>query len=436
MNKNTLIYDVSTLYHGFYKTSARSGIYFCALNILKELVNHSADFNLILYCSVNNLIEVKKVLQKEFPEKSFTIISDYPLFKFNLWFYGLKYKRREIKEEENNKLVRFLKKTLLKLIILFATPVSSILLRIAGLNDNAKFTKNDIFLSPAYTVPNKFSTCTKFTVLHDTIPLIYPKNPLISNKKCWYSQLISSINSKDYYFANSECTRNDFLKFFPQINEKKIFTCLHACSDIFKPKACSNDIKEKYNIPSDKKYIFSLCTLEPRKNLIRAVKTFIQFIKKNNIQDVVFVLGGGHWESFISQLENETENLGNYKNSIIKIGYVEDEDLPSLYTGAEWFVYTSEYEGFGVPPLEAMSCGCPVIVSNNSSLPEVVGDTGLSIDYKSDDEHIKAYEKYYFDSELRKENSMKGLKRANDFSWEKCVDEMLTHINIITKHND
>ena len=96
-----------------------------------------------------------------------------------------------------------------------------------------------------------------------------------------------------------------------------------------------------------------------------------------------------------------------------------------MYSNAEWFVYTSQYEGFGLPPLEAMQCGCPVITSNNSSLPEVVGDAGIMIDWDSDEQHIEAYEKYYFSDELKKNNSKKGLERAKSFSWKKTVDEMI-----------
>ena len=106
-------------------------------------------------------------------------------------------------------------------------------------------------------------------------------------------------------------------------------------------------------------------------------------------------------------------------------GYVDDDDLPILYSNAEWFVFTTQYEGFGLPPLEAMQCGCPVITSNNSSLPEVIGDAGIMIDWDSDEQHVEAYEKYYFKEELRKENSRKGLERAKLFSWKKTVDEMV-----------
>ena len=105
--------------------------------------------------------------------------------------------------------------------------------------------------------------------------------------------------------------------------------------------------------------------------------------------------------------------------------------MPILYSNAEWFVYTSQYEGFGLPPLEAMQCGCPVITSNCSSLPEVVGDAAIMIDWNSDEQHIEAYEQYYFNENLRKENSLKGLKRAKLFSWEKTASKM---IDVIKKY--
>ena len=127
-------------------------------------------------------------------------------------------------------------------------------------------------------------------------------------------------------------------------------------------------------------------------------------------------------------MDSEIAGLGDYSDKIIKAGYIDDEDLAPLYSGAEWFVYTSQYEGFGLPPLEALACGCPVITSNNSSLPEVVGDAGIMIDWDSDEQHIKAYEDYYFHPELREQNRQKGLIRAKQFSWEKTVDLMLKEI--------
>lgn len=224
----------------------------------------------------------------------------------------------------------------------------------------------------------------------------------------------------------SQHTKNDFLKLFSQLNGKQITVTPLSASDDFYHEDNKDKISEartKYNIPDGKKYIFSLCTLEPRKNLIRAVKTFVQFVQKNNIKDLVFVLGGSAWDDFLLQLEAE---LGKIPDKlIVKAGYIDDKDLAVLYSGAEWFVYTSMYEGFGLPPLEAMKCGCPIITSNNSSLPEVVGEAGIKIDWNSDEQHIASYERYYYDDELRKYNIIQGLERSKMFSWDKCADTII-----------
>ena len=107
--------------------------------------------------------------------------------------------------------------------------------------------------------------------------------------------------------------------------------------------------------------------------------------------------------------------------------------LTPLYSGAEFFVYTSQYEGFGLPPLEAMKCGKAVITSNNSSLPEVVGDAGIMIDFDSLEHHIEAFEKLYFDLSLRKTYEQRALERAKEFSWERCVDVMVEKMSEILR---
>jgi len=283
----------------------------------------------------------------------------------------------------------------------------------------------DVFFSPMDPVPEDlvfYKHIKKFVLIYDMIPLLYPA---YFPKKHWIKKLIKSFSPYDYYFTISENTKRDTLFFSKKITEKNITTTYLGCAEYFRPeKKKTVEVLKKYKLPTDKKYIFSLCTLEPRKNLIRAIKCFIAFIKKNKIDDLIFILGGGHWEKFITEFQKGIKDLGLYQNKIIRAGYIEDEDLPALYSGAEWFVYTSQYEGFGLPPLEAMSCGCPVITSNNSSLPEVVGDAGQMIDWDSDEQHIAAYEKYYFNQKYKNKMAKRGLKRSKQFSWKKCVDTM------------
>ena len=159
------------------------------------------------------------------------------------------------------------------------------------------------------------------------------------------------------------------------------------------------------------------------------LRTFYEFVSMNKIEDIVFVLGGGAWKSFSNTFEKEILKMEGLSDILIRIGYVDDEDLPYLYENAHWFVYSSQYEGFGVPPLEAMSCGCPVIVSDNSSLPEVVGDAGLYVKWDSDEDHVKAYEKYYFDEAFRMKMAKMALDRSELFSWEKSANQMIEIIN-------
>ena len=415
MRQLKLVYDCTALKQGVDNSCSRSGIFFVALNILKELMKRR-DVKLALTCDSTDFAYIQYVLNLEIPNKRFE-------FQLNSKFLAF-YSRLKLLKKTTSINRDYAKKFFLQLLLLIVAPVCKL---VACFDRKKTFEDFDAYLSPAFVISNEVKT-KKYTVLHDLIPQLFSEFRSTSWKKgFWLFDLYQSLNHNDNYFSVSENTKKDFLRCYPQINPEKITTTLLACDAHFKPSDLHSieAIKKKYGIPLDKKYIFSLCTLEPRKNLERAVGTFVQFLKKNNINDMVFVLGGGHWKSFIEKLEGTINNLGEYKDKIIKAGYIADEDLPVLYSGAEWFCYTSAYEGFGLPPLEAMSCGCPVITSNNSSLSEVVGDAGIMIDWDSDEQHIEAYEKYYFDPQLRKTNRKKGLARAKQFSWEKCVDEMV-----------
>lgn len=362
--KIKLAFDSTTLLWNIDKNSVnRSGLFFVAYNIAK-LFLQNPEIEIYFYIQKRKYKLLKKCLKITFPNNKINIITE----NSKIWF------------------------------------------------------DIDSFYSPLYSVPifiEDMKHIKKYITLHDAIYNIFPE---LFNEKyiLWYKLLLKSINKEDYYFSVSENTKIDFIKYAPQINPNNIFVVLLGIKDNLKPLTINKEILKKYNI--NKRYIFSLCALNPRKNLIRIIRSFFKFLEKNNIDDMVFVLGGPDSEDFLEKFNSE---ISEYKDKIIKIGYVADEDLPYLYSCAEWFVYTSQYEGFGLPPLEAMACGCPVIVSNNSSLPEVVGDAGILIDYASDEQHIEAYEKYYFNEEYRKEMVKKCLERSKLFSWDKCVNEML-----------
>lgn len=422
-----VIFDATLITNVFKKDQARSGIFFVALNLLRELDNR-ADVNVSLYFSPDYYAEAYRVKRDFLPDLDYVQnLCCYPL----LCLANLKFWRLHGKFFHH----RYLRKPLALGIV-----VTQRILRLLGKNKvyEDKLQRCDVYLSPAYCIPSlirRYEKIRPFIVLHDTIPFKFPSY-CSGDWSCYLRNIMSMSKEGDHFFCVSRSTQNDFKKIFPLLNDDNSSVITLAANERFrncKSNCDFNSIKEKYGIPTQKKYVFSLCTLEPRKNLVRAIRSFVLFCKKNDIQDLVWVLGGGHWESFIQVLNKEIENLNDFSNLIVRAGYVDDEDLPVLYSNAEWFVYTSQYEGFGLPPLEAMQCGCPVIVSNNSSLPEVVGDAGILIDWDSDEQHVAAYEKYYFDKGFRDMKATEGLKRAKLFSWEKTVDEIVKYMGRTVK---
>ena len=282
----------------------------------------------------------------------------------------------------------------------------------------------DVFFSPVFEVPEEIKqikNIKKYVFLYDTLPLLFPE---YFKEVDWYHRLIKSLNKTDHYFSDSQSAKNDFLKVCPVLSENQIKVTPLAADEKFRKSSKTEieRVKAQYGISANKKYVFSLCSLDPRKNLIRASKTFVEFTNKNNLNDIIFAMGGKGVQHFIPVLQKELKKLGSDAKKIQLLGRIDDKDIAALYSGAEWFVYTSQYEGFGLPPLEAMQCGCPVITSNNSSLPEVIGEAGIMIDWDSDEQHIKAYEDYYFNEKLRSEMAQKGFERARQFSWKKTAD--------------
>lgn len=409
-----VIFDASVVTNIFYKDWARSGIFFAAKNILDEILKRE-DVKVTLYFSPENFADGARLIKEYYPGvatlQEMSRLSFLQTLYCKLRFYYSRfYDHRHFR----------------KIFALLMEFINSVFRRLV-LIDEASVNRNDVFFSPVFVIPDfirRTPEINTFVFLYDFIQLRFPQYypegvPLVK-------RIIESSNSKDRFFFDSLSAKNDGKYFFSTITDENSVVVHLAANKNFK-RILDNQIldrvKKKYKIPSKKKYLFSLCTVEPRKNLIRSVRCFLEFISKHNINDLVWVMGGGHWDYFINELKKN--NVCWNPNFIIQAGYIDDEDLPVLYSNAEWFVYTSQYEGFGLPPLEAMQCGCPVITSNNSSLPEVVGNAGMMIDWDSDDQHIEAYEKYYFDENLRKEFSRKGLERAKLFSWEKTADEIV-----------
>ncbi|MCQ2102487.1 MAG: glycosyltransferase family 4 protein [Fibrobacter sp.] len=402
----TVVYDGTILTNVYRKNSERSGVFFAAMNIFKEILKRS-DVRVILYFSPARFVDGIHLRNEFFPGVDILFESK-KANKIFLFLVALSRKINSSLPFWTSSLIQkcclFVKKNEVKLQGTYFSPV---------------------FEFPAWTA--KQDLLKRYLLLHDAIPYKFPE--YYRDKSFLFLEKVRrSCSDKDFFFFVSQNSFRDYKNVYPFVNDGNSLVN-HLAANLNFKHVCDafliKTVRKKYGIPANKRYVFSLCTLEPRKNLIRTLRTFLQFVKKNDVLDLVWVLGGGHWESFIEQFNKEIEDLSICKDLFIRAGYVDDADLPILYSGAEWFVYTSQYEGFGLPPLEAMQCGCPVITSNNSSLPEVVGDAGVMIDWNSDEQHIAAYEKYYFNESFRKLKSLEGLERSKRFSWKKTTDLIL-----------
>src|SRR3989338_10116494 len=183
-------------------------------------------------------------------------------------------------------------------------------------------------------------------------------------------------------------------------------------------------VKEKYHLPY--RFILSLATFEPRKNILALIQSYeaLQRLSHPVMDKYMLVIAG--IEGWKCEEVFEAIARSPYRDKIILTGFIADSDKVALYNLASVFVYPSLYEGFGFPPLEAMACGVPVIVSHSSSLPEIVGDAGILVDPYQPDELLQALRQVLMDQELADTLRKRSEARAKLFSWEKTVKETLS----------
>ncbi len=255
--------------------------------------------------------------------------------------------------------------------------------------------------------------------IHDMTHKLFPQYHLSANIKNAENgmQFFKEIDAD--MLAVSEATQTDLIADTGVAKNKTHVVLEAADEERFNPifdKRILNQTLEKYNLNGEE-YFFSLATLEPRKNLKNTLNAFLKLKEKYPDSKIKFVLAGkAGWK----------EKLNISHPDILAIGYVPDEDLSALLTGAVGFCYVSRYEGFGLPLLEAMRCMTPVIYGNNSSMKEMVGDKGLPADPDDLEQIAIQMSLLAFDEKLRKDFSEKGFKRAIELSWEKTALETLS----------
>jgi len=174
----------------------------------------------------------------------------------------------------------------------------------------------------------------------------------------------------------------------------------------------------RHSLPD--KFVLFIGTLEPRKNLVMLLQAYAQFKRQANTGHKLVLAGGKGW--LYEPIFAAVEELG-LQTEVLFPGFVAEEELPLWYNTADVFVYPSLYEGFGLPPLEAMACGKPVAVADASSMPEVVGDAALCVDPHQPEAWTAALARMCRDASLRADLSARALERARQFSWTRMVQE-------------
>lgn len=274
--------------------------------------------------------------------------------------------------------------------------------------------KLDIFFSPTHYGP-LFVPCPHVISILDLsykhFPGLFKKKDLIK-LNLWGGYSIARA-AKIITISNS--VKSDIIREY-HIPEARVEVVYLGVRDVNKSKMSSKEILKKYLV--DEPFILFVGTLQPRKNIVRLVEAFS--LIKSNLQLVIIGRKGWQYEEILAS----PEKFG-VSDSVLFLENVTDEELPAFYENAELFVLPSLYEGFGLPILEAMRYGCPVLTSNVSSLPEAGGDTAIYFDPESVLDIAEKIEKVLSDESLRAKMKREGLEQVKKFSWEKSAKQVL-----------
>lgn len=253
-------------------------------------------------------------------------------------------------------------------------------------------------------------------VVHDLIAFLHART------HAWFPTLVEritlrrAIHKSSFLLCVSQNTAHDCAGIFPEAHRKDV---------LIVPPGVSADIhgvqSEKMNLP--RQFLLAVGTLIPRKNIQGLIQAFASIEK--DFPGLNLVIAGAKGWSSQKIFKNITPTLAK---RIHFLGHVSQAELNELYSRAQMLVFPSFYEGFGIPPIEAMACACPVIASNCSSLPEVLGDAGLQVNPHDTNELSLAIKRMLSEPTLREELISKGLKRARHFSWENSARILLDHV--------
>jgi glycosyltransferase involved in cell wall biosynthesis len=295
---------------------------------------------------------------------------------------------------------------------------------------NNNIDKLDVFYSPNINFASLDKNTKQILTIHDLSFEMYPQYYSLK-RRAWHKliDVKKQCQKAELILTPSYNTKRDVIKYF-QIDNNKIDVLYPGLSSKFQnmnnQKIDDEKTREKYNLPN--KYILYLGTIEPRKNIAGLIKAYEQISSSLTTEHSLVIAGSSGWKN--KDIYQKVKN-SKYKNRIKFIGYVAEEDKPNLYSLASIFVYTSFYEGFGFPILEAMSCQTPVITSNRSSLPEISEQAAYLINPNRENELANAIKIMIENNRLREYYINNGLEQIKKFNWQKTAEKFLKTISNI-----
>jgi glycosyltransferase involved in cell wall biosynthesis len=279
----------------------------------------------------------------------------------------------------------------------------------------------DVLHSPDFIPPLRLNHLKSVITVHDLAFLRWP-HFLTEDSARYYGQIDQAVERADHIIAVSHSTRDDLVNLLGVPTER--ITVVHEAADpLYRPVPAPTaraTLKGKYPLPEE--FIFFVSTIEPRKNIGTLLRAYHHLRHHYGVKAGLVLAGTIGWLS--DQVFDDVDAL-DLQDHVTFLGRVDNGDLLYLYNAARCLAHPAFYEGFGLPPLEAMACGTPVVVSNVSSLPEVVGDAALLVDPEEEEELAIALYRLLQDDELHASLVQKGLARAQVFSWERTARETM-----------
>lgn len=281
----------------------------------------------------------------------------------------------------------------------------------------------DVYFFPASVLPLGYIPEKSVMTIHDVAFLFFPEYFSPSLRRWLTLATEQGIQKASRIIAVSEATRQDLIAYYG-IAPEKVIAIHHGVHEMFHPLETDKitPIQQKYHVKNP--YILCVGTLQRRKNIPRLIQAFYLLKQKYHFPHKLVLIGQKYADLPEDEIFATIERLF-LDEEVVWTGYVPEQDLPALMSGAEVFVLPSLYEGFGMPLLEAMACGVPVVCSNTSSLPEVVGDCGMLFEPDSVESLVQTLKLVLEDHDLRMTLREKGFSRVKAFSWAACARKTL-----------